>query len=46
MNTDLLTEDLKKGRASNESFWLMGQPDVVVKQIKAGCEQVEVRGFD
>jgi len=46
MNTDLLTEDLKKGRASNESFWLMGQPDVVVKQIKAGCYQVEVRGFD
>ncbi|WP_394807587.1 site-specific DNA-methyltransferase [Nitrosomonas sp.] len=46
MNTDLLTEDLKKGRASNESFWLMGQPDVIVKQIKAGCYQVEVRGFD
>ena len=27
MNTDLLTEDLKKGRSSNESFWLIGQPD-------------------
>jgi len=46
MNTDLLTEDLKKGRASNESFWLMGQPDVIVKQIKTGYYQVEVRGFD
>lgn len=46
MNTDLLTEDLKKGRASNESFWLMGQPDVIVKPIKTGCYQVEVRGFD
>lgn len=46
MNTDLLTEDLKKGRASNESFWLMGQPDVIIKQIKTGCYQVEVRGFD
>ena len=46
MNTDLLTEDLKKGRASNESFWLMGQPDVIVKPIKSGCYQVEVRGFD
>jgi len=46
MNTDLLTEDLKKGRASNESFWLMGQPDVVVKQNKSGCYRVEVRGFD
>ncbi|CAG0956342.1 partial Chromosome-partitioning protein Spo0J, partial [Gammaproteobacteria bacterium] len=26
MNTDLLTEDLKKARSSNQSFWLMGQP--------------------
>ncbi len=30
MNADLLTNDLKKKRASNESFWLIGQPDVVV----------------
>jgi len=30
MNTDLLTDDLKKKRASNESFWMIGQPDVVV----------------
>jgi len=30
MNADLLTDDLKKRRASNESFWLIGQPDVVV----------------
>jgi len=28
MNTDLMTEDLKKNRASNQSFWLVGQPDV------------------
>jgi adenine-specific DNA-methyltransferase len=28
MNTDLFTEDLKKKRAGNESFWLIGQPDV------------------
>lgn len=46
MNTDLLTKDLKKGRASNESFWLMGQPDVLVKKVKDDCYQVEVRGFD
>lgn len=46
MNTDLLTEDLKKGRASNESFWLMGQPDVLVKKTKDGRYQVEVKGFD
>jgi adenine-specific DNA-methyltransferase len=30
MNTDLLTEDLKKARSNNQSFWLMGQPDVAV----------------
>lgn len=46
MNTDLLTEDLKKGRASNESFWLMGQPDVEVNELKDGTLQVEVHGFD
>jgi len=33
MNTDLLTDDLKKKRASNESFWLMGQPEVRLKKI-------------
>ena len=46
MNTDLLTEDLKKARASNESFWLMGQPDVTLKALKDGKYQVEVNGFD
>jgi very-short-patch-repair endonuclease len=33
MNADLLTDDLKKKRASNESFWLIGQPDVQVERI-------------
>jgi adenine-specific DNA-methyltransferase len=50
MNADLLTEDLKKKRTSNESFWLIGQPDVVLRQIKRGDKQgmweVEVHGFD
>lgn len=50
MNADLLTEDLKKKRASNQSFWLVGRPDVEVRQIKKGEHQdqweVEVRGFD
>ncbi|MGB3478058.1 MAG: site-specific DNA-methyltransferase [bacterium] len=46
MNADLLTEDLKKERTSNESFWLMGQPDVVLKKLKEGKYQVEVLGFD
>ena len=46
MNTDLLTEDLKKGRASNESFWLMGQPEVEVLHNDDGTLTVEVHGFD
>ena len=46
MNTDLLTEDLKKARTSNESFWLMGQPDVEIHRLKDGQYQVEVHGFD
>ncbi len=46
MNADLLTDDLKKGRASNQSFWLMGQPDVEVHKQKDGQYVVEVHGFD
>ena len=45
MNTDLLTSDLKKKRASNESFWLVGQPDVEVKK-QENKYVVEVNGFD
>lgn len=33
MNADLLTHDLKKKRSSNESFWLIGQPDVVLRKV-------------
>ena len=46
MNTDLLTEDLKKARSSNQSFWLMGQPEVSVEKQKDGRYVVEVHGFD
>jgi len=50
MNADLFTDDLKKKRSSNESFWLIGQPDVNIKEIIKGDEkgkyQVEVLGFD
>jgi adenine-specific DNA-methyltransferase len=45
MNTDLLTEDLKKARSSNQSFWLMGQPEVELKQAGNNW-RVEVHGFD
>ena len=50
MNADLLTDDLKKKRSSNESFWLIGQPDVSIKEITSGDDKgkyiVEVNGFD
>ena len=50
MNADLLTEDLKRKRASNESFWLIGQPDVLLHYIAKGQNtgkwQVVVQGFD
>lgn len=46
MNADLLTEDLKKHRSSNESFWLMGQPDATVERLENGKLQVEILGFD
>lgn len=57
MNADLLTDDLKKKRASNESFWLIGQPDVRLKRLAPSINgkenkseevqwQVSVEGFD
>jgi adenine-specific DNA-methyltransferase len=50
MNADLLTDDLKKKRASNESFWLIGQPDVRLEIIKTGEDKgkvwVQLEGFD
>ena len=50
MNADLLTDDLKRKRASNESFWLIGQPDVEIELIASGEDagkfRVSVKGFD
>jgi adenine-specific DNA-methyltransferase len=50
MNMDMQTDDLKKKRSSNESFWLIGQPDVRLSKISkgddAGKYKIEVNGFD
>lgn len=46
MNADLLTDDLRKKRSSNESFWLIGQPDVRIIALPDNMMQVEVLGFD
>src|SRR3954462_2407570 len=52
VNGDLVTEDLKKKRSSNESFWLVGQPDIALRPVRGGKGEhkgkfeVEVHGFD
>lgn len=46
MNTDLLTDDLKKARSSNQSFWLVGQPQVELRKLPDGRYELEVLGFD
>ena len=46
MNKDLLTKDLKKKRSSNESFWLVGQPDAELKKTESGEYVVKIKGFD
>lgn len=46
MNADMLTDDLRKKRSSNESYWLIGQPDVRIIKLNDNKIQVEVMGFD
>ena len=50
INADLLTEDLRKKRSSNQSFWLVGQPDVQVTPTTDKADKqtvrVSVHGFD
>ena len=48
MNTDLMTEDLQKKRSSDQSFWLVGQPDVELIPDKRSKTRykVKVNGFD
>ena len=46
MSVDLLTADLRKKRSSNQSYWLIGQPDIEVVKNKDGTYKVIVRGFD
>ena len=46
MNKDLQTKDLKKKQSTNESFWLMGSPDVDCKKQKDGKYVVTVNGYD
>ena len=49
MNMDLQNSDLKKKTSGNESFWLIGSPDVGMKNSSGKNKDeyiVEVRGWD
>ena len=50
MNPDMQTGDLKKQSPGSQSFWLVGQPEIDVRQIIRGDDvnrwEVEVYGFD
>ena len=52
MNPDLLTDDLQKNKADNESFWLIGTPDIDVEPAQEPDSKkredyiVTIRGFD
>jgi len=50
MDMDLLSHDLKKKRGKDQSFWLIGQPDVQLTSISEGDSApkcvAEVLGFD
>lgn len=45
INPDMFTDDLKKSRTSDESFWLIGQPDIEIIK-KKNKYFVQVNGFD
>ena len=45
MSVDLLTEDLRKRRSSNQSFWLIGEPDINIEKRDSKFF-VQILGFD
>ena len=45
MNADLQTRDLRR-QPGSDSFWLVGQPDVELREADDGKWRVEVCGFD
>ena len=46
MSVDLFTADLRKKRSSNQSYWLIGQPEVKPEKTKDGKWIVRMLGFD
>lgn len=46
MNPDLMTDDLRRKIRTDQSFWLVGQPDAELVKTKSGKYKVRVLGFD
>lgn len=46
MSADLFTADLRKKKSGNQSYWLIGQPDIALEKAKDGKYIVTVNGFD
>jgi len=46
MNMDLQTKDLKKKQKSDDSFWLIGSPNVELQKQEDNTYKIEVKGFD
>ena len=46
MNLDLITEDLKRKRTSNQSYWLIGSPEIEIIKLPKNKYKVKIIGFD
>ncbi|MBR0253967.1 MAG: hypothetical protein IJQ57_11510 [Synergistaceae bacterium] len=46
MNTDLLTQDLRRKAKTDSLFWFVGQPDISLEKIKDNSYRVKVSGFE
>lgn len=46
MNTDLMTQDLRRKARTDSLFWLVGQPDISLERVEDNSYRVKVLGFD
>jgi adenine-specific DNA-methyltransferase len=46
MNLDLITKDLKRKKSSNQSYWLIGSPDIEIIKTSQENFKIKILGFD
>ena len=46
MNLDLITEDLKRKKSSNQSYWLIGSPEIEIIKSSKNKYKIKIIGFD